>query len=728
MKALADMLLHSCGAVLFTARRRSGLFFLAAAFLSPVHGALGLLGALSGLAAGGLLARDQVWQKLGLFGGAGLLSGLALATYLHPDWRLLLIVPATAALAVLLALALIPWLGARDLPVLALPFATATLISLAAAKLFALAPSPGIHEPVWFLPWLNQLEGLLDRGLPTVLNGYLRSFGSLLFLPGLLSGLLVFAGVLSGSRITAIAMTAGGLAGTGLLQWIAGGDIPPAELGLIAFNSILLAAALSGVFIALTRPGLVWSLAAVGTGVLVAAALHQVLDRAALPVLALPFCVTTLLFLYPLKSGMIRQERWQIWAPPLALVGRAEDNLRAFERWRRDRLRPLPVLSLPLRGIWTVTQGPGGATTHGDGAGSQAWDFMLLDEDGRAAEWPAEELEQFYGHGCPVLAPADGVVTAAEGSLPDNPVHGTDTESPWGNWLMITHDTGAVSLLAHLRAGSLRAVTGQQVKRGQEVAQVGNSGRSPESHLHVQLNDGPWLASHSLPAHFGSWVEIRGNAAPVFHPLGRPEEGMQVCNLRDLEWNDWNSFFPFAMPGRIFSYDVLGPGGRSTVELILRSGSFGRLLLDDGAQCAQVLYWPGWIQLLPLPEGDPDWRCALDRGSLVQHLLLVSPVLPLKGPDRLEVLYDLYSPLLAGGLRRLFTLEGRGALNLSFATEDQEEQKLTWHSAVRGEDDGGWEARLRAGSAGLERIEILHGKRERLRALLLPQYPERDNR
>ena len=46
-------------------------------------------------------------------------------------------------------------------------------------------------------------------------------------------------------------------------------------------------------------------------------------------------------------------------------------------------------------------------------------------------------------------------------------------------------------MLAHLKQGSARVAVGQRVKRGQPIAQVGNSGSSSEPHLHVQVQNGP---------------------------------------------------------------------------------------------------------------------------------------------------------------------------------------------------------------------------------------------
>ena len=657
--------LSALGGVLFTTRRRSGLLFLLALASSPRHAFFGLLGLATARSAGRLLAPDTPAFRLGLFQGAGLLCGAALATYLPDGAGPWFLVVAGAALAALLVAALAPPLAARGLPVLALPFVLATLLTLSSAVVLYHGPLPAPElNPI--LPGLAGLERQLGLRLPLLIQEYLRSFGSLLFLPTMTGGLLVLAGLLLGSRITALAMVLGGAAGTGLLQLLSAGAFQREAFGLVAFNSILSAAALCGIFLALSARSLIYAALAVAASMLMATALAPVMASVGLPVLALPFTLTVWLFLLPLRLGL-DSERLGIWAPPLELVGRAEDNLRAFERWKRQRMVPAPVLSLPLRGVWTVTQGPGGALTHNTATGAQAWDFMLLDEEGRGAEWPGEDLEHFHGWGCPVLAPADGVVVSAEGTVHDNPVHTADTRHPWGNWILLGHESGSATLLAHLRAGSLSVAPGQRVTRGQELAQVGNSGRSPEPHLHLQLNAGPWLDAPSQPARFGSWVRLPPGSAPVFHPLGRPAKGDRVCSLFGLDWPDWSAFFPFAVPGREWRYARRAGHHEEECALRLRSGAWGRLILDDGLCAAQVHWWQGWVQLLPLPEGDPDRRRLAGRESLVELLLLLAPVLPCRGVDGLRSCVELRSHGLTAGWRRLLTLEGDGELESVFA-------------------------------------------------------------
>ena len=77
--------------------------------------------------------------------------------------------------------------------------------------------------------------------------------------------------------------------------------------------------------------------------------------------------------------------------------------------------------------------------------------------------------------GTPILAAADGVViTAAYGY-----------NGGYGNYVMINHGGGTVTLYAH--AVELNTTTGTSVKTGDVIAYVGNTGYSFGNHLHFEV-------------------------------------------------------------------------------------------------------------------------------------------------------------------------------------------------------------------------------------------------
>lgn len=84
--------------------------------------------------------------------------------------------------------------------------------------------------------------------------------------------------------------------------------------------------------------------------------------------------------------------------------------------------------------------------------------------------------------GTPVIATADGVVTYA-GTADSKEDH---LRSLLGTHVVIEHgETGFVTLFAHLSAASV--TVGQEVRSGDRIGAVGNTGRSTGPHLHYQV-------------------------------------------------------------------------------------------------------------------------------------------------------------------------------------------------------------------------------------------------
>jgi murein DD-endopeptidase MepM/ murein hydrolase activator NlpD len=75
--------------------------------------------------------------------------------------------------------------------------------------------------------------------------------------------------------------------------------------------------------------------------------------------------------------------------------------------------------------------------------------------------------------GTPVDAPADGRVTFA------------GPKGLMGNMLTIQHGHGFVTRYGHL--SKIFKKVGDKVKRGEVIAQVGNTGRSTGPHLHYEV-------------------------------------------------------------------------------------------------------------------------------------------------------------------------------------------------------------------------------------------------
>ncbi|MBM7551245.1 M23 family metallopeptidase [Thalassobacillus pellis] len=99
--------------------------------------------------------------------------------------------------------------------------------------------------------------------------------------------------------------------------------------------------------------------------------------------------------------------------------------------------------------------------------------------------------KHFYAFGEEVAAPADGRVLQVVDGIKDNVPGKRNTEQPLGNYVIVAHDNGEYSLLAHFKQGSIEVDPGDRVERGELLGLCGNSGNSSEPHIHFQVMDSP---------------------------------------------------------------------------------------------------------------------------------------------------------------------------------------------------------------------------------------------
>jgi len=151
-------------------------------------------------------------------------------------------------------------------------------------------------------------------------------------------------------------------------------------------------------------------------------------------------------------------------------------------------------LTLPFGGTWLTFWG--GDTRelnhhHDLPAQTFAFDFVGVGPDGKTRKGQSVANEDYYAFGREILAPADGVVTEAIDGVRDNTPGSMNSYMLLGNAVFIEHSSGDVSVLAHLKRGSVTAKQGDHVRQGQVIGLCGNSGNSSEPHLHYQLQNTP---------------------------------------------------------------------------------------------------------------------------------------------------------------------------------------------------------------------------------------------
>jgi hypothetical protein len=152
-----------------------------------------------------------------------------------------------------------------------------------------------------------------------------------------------------------------------------------------------------------------------------------------------------------------------------------------------------------------------------------SYDFISVDAKGSQHKSAGGTTnEDWVTWGAPVLAPAAGTVIEVRDGTADNVLSPAgnkmfdfklvldDIKNFYGNFIVIEHAKGEVSVLAHLQNGSLKVKTGDKVRAGQELAKIGMSGDADRPHLHYQLQSGFERNSEPLPSYFAKLRYWRG--------------------------------------------------------------------------------------------------------------------------------------------------------------------------------------------------------------------------
>ncbi|MBP7738295.1 MAG: peptidoglycan DD-metalloendopeptidase family protein [Spirochaetes bacterium] len=152
----------------------------------------------------------------------------------------------------------------------------------------------------------------------------------------------------------------------------------------------------------------------------------------------------------------------------------------------KEKLKALGTYQMPLKsGRIMIHQGNMEAITHLGIDAGYAWDFVLVrDDNSYGKTWEKKEDHLVFGQ--PVYAARDGIVDSVYDGSPDTE---PGKNGPFEvNRIMIRHPDGELSYYAHLRKGSSVVKKGDTVRKGQQIALVGSSGRYVDfPHLHFQV-------------------------------------------------------------------------------------------------------------------------------------------------------------------------------------------------------------------------------------------------
>lgn len=456
----------SLGTIFFIPSAKIALILWLALLQSPRYTVFAIAGVIVGASVAKALKITDTPTLGGGLKANALLTAVMVAWLTSPSdipFTTALIIASTAATAAaILAAALTRLLRKANLPPLIWGYC------LVAAMLLSLCPECTLLTSKSALI-ISTPESAIDW-----IGTFVRSLGSLIYLPNYGAGLLVGLSILLWSRLLFL---------TGLIAWISGActAILLGRLGVhyawlaASYNYFIVGMALGSVYFLPGRSSLLIAVAGGCGAAFFGIVLQQLFEgssSANLPIIA---ATTIWIAISAVTIARHRSVAWSNLFPQL----QPEEAWWRSSYWAQRFGHNEVLLSTPISGELVVSQGFNGLLSH-TGKWRHALDFQRPDtfesnSDPTTNIWDAA-----------VYAPASGTIERIVNSIPDNLLGISNYADNWGNYVVIRLDQGNWAVLAHFQQGSIAHSTGTHLEAGEYLGKVGNSGRSPIPHLHLQ--------------------------------------------------------------------------------------------------------------------------------------------------------------------------------------------------------------------------------------------------
>lgn len=532
LKLYQEALVNSYGQVFFSNHKWFGYLLLLASFLNPFIGFSGLLAGVIAVLVADWMGFNKEVLKSGLYTFNSIMVGFIVAAFFKFNVPFFGILILGSIFTLLISVWLAGFFYAYKIPFLSIPFLLGVwtvLLGSGGFRAFELSERGIFTINELYSFWGEDIGafiyGSMQVKFPLLIDVYLKSLGAIFFQYNLLVGGIIAIGLFLYSRIAFTLSVLGFLTGYYFCD-VLQGNMTELEYSYIGFNYILSAIALGGFFLI---PSWRSYLLVVVSSMMIAlsiSALGSFFFGFGLPIYSLPFSLVVMLFLYVLllreNVNGLNLVQYQLYSP--------EKNLYAHHhRLERYKNETYFHIHLPFYGEWFVSQAYDGDITH-KGEWKEALDFVVTDDLKNTFRVPGDKTSNFYCYDLPVLAPAEGYVVTLEDGIEDNAIGEVNLYQNWGNAIVIKHADFLYSKITHIKNGSFKVKVGDYVKKGDLLGTCGNSGRSPEPHVHFQMQVTPYIGAKTLAYPLAYFVS-KNNDSYNFHAFEVPEQGQTIFKV-----------------------------------------------------------------------------------------------------------------------------------------------------------------------------------------------------
>ena len=468
MKNLLYSAIKPYSAILFINDRVVAFLLLCITFLNPNVAISGIVAILAALAFATFIGFKEEFLSQGFYIYNSLLSGMGIGYLFLFNLQTAFLIIIASIFTFILSFFFNRLFSVYKIPILSLPFSIVTMFIYLASLKYSNLLSSIVNNAV-----------LYDISLPLVISSFFKSLGTIFFLPSNIAGILIAAIMLYASRIIFFMAVVGFYFGVMVNSFFVGSYFQ-SLIEPYNFNYIIVAIALCGIFLLPTVRNFFIALIGVGISVVLTDAISVLFNYYSIPVFTLPFNIAVISLIFLLSMIYYKEFNIQIKQTP-------EKSLSAYLsrvfRFGKTHIK----IALPFSGKWSVYQGFNGEWTH-KGKYKYAYDFVQIKE-GRTYANNGDFLEDYYCFGQSVYAPVSGYVVDIRDDLVDNPIGSVDRVNNWGNYIIIKSDLGFFVEISHLMQYSLKVKVGDYIQNGQIIAKCGNSGYSPQPHIHIQIQE-----------------------------------------------------------------------------------------------------------------------------------------------------------------------------------------------------------------------------------------------